>query len=228
MEALRPNAERAKMAIVMLWVVFGIEVVSLVSDYMQYDLLNRAMDGEYFTDSEADANDLRAMIVGLLYAVVYIISAIIFIRWFRRAYFNLHQLFGTMDHTEGWAAGAWFVPIISLFRPYQIMKEMYQKTKRHLADRNLGSAAELPLTFVGWWWTFWIINNIYSSILTRVTRNAETLDSIMTATQASMINSLLSFAACLLAIKVVSDYARAEEYLHSDMHDDEILNVLVE
>lgn len=37
-----------------------------------------------------------------------------------------------LSHDESWAAGSWFVPILNLFRPVSIMKEMYVRPKEFL------------------------------------------------------------------------------------------------
>jgi len=126
MEKLRPNQERAKTAIILIYIVLGIELIDCVSDYFQLRLLQRFQSGITVSVSEATANDMRVTILALIYMVAYITSAVMFIRWFRRAYFNLHQVARVLTHSEGWAAGAWFVPIVNLFRPYQIMKELYE------------------------------------------------------------------------------------------------------
>jgi hypothetical protein len=37
---LKPNEDNAKYAIIMIWIVTALELVSLVSGYFQYNLLN--------------------------------------------------------------------------------------------------------------------------------------------------------------------------------------------
>ena len=90
MESLKPNEQRAKAAIILIWIFFILEIVSLISNYLQYDLLQRALSGGMISTLTVTFNDLRQQIISYTQLIVYIICAITFIRWFRRAYFNLH------------------------------------------------------------------------------------------------------------------------------------------
>ncbi len=69
--------------------------------------------------------------------------------WFRRAYFNLHQKVSYLSHSEGWAAGSWFVPIVNLYRPYQIMKEIYVETKELFTKRGLSEKVGYSTNYLG-------------------------------------------------------------------------------
>lgn len=71
---------------------------------MQYNLIDRIAHGGEYTMEEADLNDLREMVIGILYVIAYIVSAVTFIQWFRRAYYNLHLLVPRLNREEGWAA----------------------------------------------------------------------------------------------------------------------------
>ncbi|RZK31646.1 MAG: DUF4328 domain-containing protein, partial [Hymenobacter sp.] len=60
--------------------------------------------------------------VGLLSVVFLVLvglSYVFLILWLRRAYYNLHQLPGiNPEYSDGWAAGAWFVPFLNFVRPF--------------------------------------------------------------------------------------------------------------
>ena len=45
MEALRPNKQRAENAILLIWLVLSMEIVSLISDGFQYVLLKSVERG---------------------------------------------------------------------------------------------------------------------------------------------------------------------------------------
>ena len=92
----------------------------------------------------------------LLFLLLYLLAGIFFIRWFRRAYYNLHSL-GTMKlrYNEWWATGGWFVPVANLFIPFQVMKDIYGKTQEAIPDRQfIYSNAG-----IGWWWFFFLVGN---------------------------------------------------------------------
>jgi hypothetical protein len=213
LELLRPNEQRAKNAITLIWIVLAIEIISLISGYFQYDLLQSASNGEEISMEFATANDTREQVVGIVYIIAYLISAVTFIQWFRRAYFNLHLRADVLSYTEGWAAGSWFVPIITLYRPYQIMKELYHETKLLLIKNGLEKGVNLSLGAVGWWWTFWILNNFIGQFVFRYSMKAETIDQLINSTFASMIGDIAGIPLALFTIKVIRDYANIEPLL---------------
>ena len=145
---------------------------------------DRDLGGTY-SDEELNSNDLRVQIVSIVFLVVYVVSAVTFIQWFRRAYYNLHTRVKHLDHTEGWAAGGWFVPILNLFRPYTIMTELYNETNRLLSKGTEGyrKRETMGMTI---WWVLWIIWGFADRISTRLTLKAETIEELTSSTEMAM------------------------------------------
>jgi hypothetical protein len=210
---LKPNEDRAKFAIGLIWVVLILDILSLISGYLQYDLLQTFASGGEISNETIESNDSREQIIGLFYLIAYIISAVTFILWFRRAYFNLHQKINHLSHSEGWAAGSWFVPFISLYRPYQIMKELYQETTDLLKRNNIRVNSNFTTSLLGWWWGLWLLSNAIGQFVFRYSNNAVTIDELTTSTIASMIGNLVSIPLALITVKVIQDYAEVEPYL---------------
>ena len=226
MITLKPNGQRAKNAITLIWIIFSLEIVSFISGYFQYDLLKSAASGASITPLDATLNDMREQIIGVLYLIVYIISTVTFIKWFRRAYFNLHLRVDYLLHTEGWAAGSWFVPVISLFRPYQIMKELYEESSELLEKKGINDN-DLSTRYLGWWWALWIVSSIVGQFVLRYTMNAESIDELIFSTTSSMFQNILNIPLALLAIKVIKDYSKVEPILF-DLKEEEEVQVEVQ
>jgi hypothetical protein len=220
MENLKPNGQRAKNAITLIWIVFALEIISLISGYFQYDLLQTAANGGEISTESATANDTREQMIGIIYLIAYVISAITFIKWFRRAYFNLHLRVNHLSQTEGWAAGSWFVPIVSLYRPNQIMKELYQETKELLIKKGFSVNDNFTSSSLGWWWTLWIINNIMGNFVFRYSMKAESIDELTSSTIASMVGNIIGIPLALITVKVIKDYSNVEPLL-SEIRDEE-------
>lgn len=214
MEELKPNEQRAKTAVLLIWIVLALEALSLISNYFEYDLLQSFANGSEIELSAANENDLRQSIIGVAYMIAYIISAVTFIKWFRRAYFNLHTKTNKLTDTEGWAAGAWFVPIVSLYKPYQIMKEMYERTAKLLGDKLQNYEQSNTNHLLGLWWTLWIINNILGQLVFRYTKNAETIDKLMTSSIISMVSAIIGIPLAIITVRVIKQYAVMEPLLH--------------
>lgn len=213
---IKPNNERAKILLSMIWIVLGLEILSLVSSGLQYNLLQTVSNGGELTSEAAKANDLREQIIAIIYLIAYIISGITFIMWFRRAYYNLHQKVKNLSSTEGWAAGCWFVPFVNLYRPYQIMKELYEETKKYLVSKDESSQVDLTTKFLGVWWTLWIINGILGQIIFRLSMHADTLPKLMTTTTLNIIGGVIGVGLGIVTLRVIKDYSNVEGLLKTE------------
>lgn len=213
MEDLRPNDQRAKNAITIIWIILIFEILLLISGYFQYELLQSIAKGNEIPMDRINANDRREQIFNTLFFITLIVSFVTFIKWFRRAYYNLHLRVKHLSFKEGWAAGSWFVPIISLFRPYQIMKELYLETKELLTEKGISFNQGFNTKALGLWWTLWIISNIIGQFEFRYSMNAYTIEELSILTVASMINNIIGIPLALLAIKVIRNYANVEPLL---------------
>jgi len=207
---LKNNKSRARNLIIIFSIIFILNIIAIISDLMQYSMLN-SLEG--FTIEEAELNDLRQSIIGIIMFSVYVCCYILFILWFRRAYYNLHQVVKHLEHSEGWAAGAWFVPILNFFRPYQIMRELYVESEKYISKIKPDYTKKLNVTFVGLWWTLWIIASFLERIGMRLNLKAETLDEIINATTINLINEIFTIPLCLIIIKVIKDYSVVENEL---------------
>ena len=62
-------------------------------------------------------------LTGLLF-LLWVATAVFFLMWMFRASKNLQSLQSySQRFSAGWAVGWWFIPIMSFFRPYQVMAE---------------------------------------------------------------------------------------------------------
>ncbi|WP_394974211.1 DUF4328 domain-containing protein [uncultured Croceitalea sp.] len=210
-EAIRPNEQRAKWAEYLIWSMLGIGVISLISSYFQYDLLLKVQEGFPVSDSQLEMNDIRVSLIALLYMVLYIISVIVFIRWFRRAYYNLNSR-ANANYDEGWAAGGWFVPILCLFRPYRIMQELDDKMASLIEQHSL-KLVQKSNVLIGFWWIIWILSGMIANFSFRISMRAESLEELINSTRFDMVNETFDIPLTILAILVIRNVAKKEERL---------------
>lgn len=213
MEALRPNLQRAKTAIILTYISIGVDAISGFSEYLQYTLLSTVANGGIVSTEEADSNDIRQMFIGFLNLAVIITSLVYFIRWFRRAYFNLHLRAEYLTYSEGWAAGSWFVPVLCWFRPYQIMKELYTETDSYLISKSPNYVPKTNIMILSTWWALWIISNFLGNFVMRVSFKSDTIDGMIDASIGSMIMSFIGLPLGLLVVKLIKDYSEMETSL---------------
>ena len=212
MKELRPNAKRATYAITAIKVVLAINIIVLISWYLQYNLLQNIAQGQISIE-KVESNNIRVEILDNIYSLSYIISIILFIMWFRRAYYNLHKKVTYLSWKEGWASGAWFVPILNLYRPYQIMIEMYEETQELLLQKDSNSNLKLSTLYVGLWWALWSICGIIGNIRHYIQMKTETIKEQTDITLLNIIYSIILISLAIITIKVIKDYSKAESFL---------------
>jgi len=206
----RPNDKRSKIARIFIWIVFGIQIISLITFVLQYSLLYKLNNGGNVTENELNFNDQRVLSIQIILIAVSIISTITFILWFRRAYYNLEKRITGLKFSNTWAVGCWFVPIISLFYPYQIMKELKEKTNKILSKR-FEKEYTPDLKTIKYWWILWLITNISTQILNKV--SPETVDSFIYTTYAYIFKTLLEILLAIITIKMIKSYTDDENKL---------------
>jgi len=208
----RENVKRAKLATVMLYVMVGLQSLALISAILQWILLRDFSNGVQVTLQDISSNDIRERVIGLITAVAYIITIVVFIQWFRRAYFNLHLRCNNLEYTEGWAAGAWFIPIFNLFAPYKIFRDLFTKSKETLERKGVTEKLDLPMNLVNGYWLIWVVGNIVTNVSFRkaMTQN---LDDLMFATTTDIIGTFLSIIAAVLLTIIIKKYNQIEPLL---------------
>lgn len=211
--SLKPNEQRSKTVLSFIWIVLILEIFSLASSGLQYNLLRKASEGVEITYEVINANDFREQVISIIYLIAFIISGITFIMWFRRAYFNLHLKVNHLSYKEEWAARSWFIPFVNLYQPYQIMKELYTETKNYLVNEGNSIRFELTTSLLGFWWTLWIVNGIIGQIIFRLSSNADTMPKLLTTTTLSLISSVIGLGLAIVTIRVIKEYSKLEGFL---------------
>lgn len=208
---LKPNNKRAANVIYALYANLIVALVALVSLLNENYVLKEYLSGTDIAEDRFDLTDLLSITAGLLSAATFIITAVLFIQWFRRAYYNLHLKVNHCKYPENQAAWAWFIPIINLFRPNEIMREMLQSTSEILDTEK--KYVDQTKTIIIFWWIAWVLNNISSQIVWRIYKVPETPELIIESNNADL--SILPFEviAAILAIVVVKRYSKLEDQL---------------
>jgi hypothetical protein len=212
MYPIRPNRQRAKQIINIFYIVIAFSFVNLALVTWQYFLYKGFQDNPDNIDiSLAQLSDNLDMVSGILNLGLHVVTIVYFIRWFRRAYYNLHAIHSSeVSQSEGWAAGAWFVPFMNLVRPYQIMREIWTGTQRALPHKYPDVA---PVGLLGVWWTLYLIMSISSNISARLAMSVSTVDDLTGVAISSLIAEIVSIPAAFLTVQVIKKVSSFEDEL---------------
>jgi hypothetical protein len=196
-EGYEPLDARRQAVVVVFAAIAAISVAAAISDILEIRLMDRIVAGETVTSSEADANDGRQAIMGVLQFGAFIAGAIVFIRWLRAAYRNVDVVDRPQRrYGHGWAIGSWFVPILNLWRPKQIVNDVWRAGAREESDARPGF---LLLA----WWLLFVISNWVANIAIRSSFGDATPEEVRSGSIAYAVSDGIDIAAAILAILVV-------------------------
>jgi hypothetical protein len=189
---------------IMLWISLFVGVVSLFSNFAQYNLANPQLTAE-----AAKVNDARQRIIAIFHILVFIVTAIVFLKWVYRANLNSRG-FGAQNlkFTPGWSIGYYVIPILGLYRPYQAMKEIWKVSKSPLNWSALPGCSLLVV-----WWTLWLMDNAIGQLDFRTSLNVHDISSLKDSTVISIISCLVHIPLCLTAISLISTIYKQQKQL---------------
>jgi hypothetical protein len=172
--------------------------------WFQIDLLSR-MKTDKYTAQEATQNDTRLRSANAIVLLANVGSWIAFLMWFHRAHRNLRALGATeLRFTPGWAVGWWFMPVYSIYRPYQVMKEIWQGSNPATRPGIEESPWPTPSTaMVGWWWGLFLFMCAAQWFSDQVVKQAHSIEDTMAASWVKIGFCAITAVAALLAILVV-------------------------
>lgn len=203
---------RAQWVSIFLALVVVLDVVAVVSDYMQIHLIQRVVRGETITMAEAVANDSRQAIIGGAYLVLFVITGILFCMWIHRVHRNLPPLGASnLKYSPAWAVGGFFVPILNLFRPFQVTTEIWKASDPtgNISDGLAWkSAPTSPL--IASWWVLFLISALVGNIVLRMSLQAEMPSELLTVSWLTFVMDFVDIPAAILAIFVVLNIDRRQ------------------
>ncbi|MGH3080325.1 MAG: DUF4328 domain-containing protein [Gaiellaceae bacterium] len=203
-ERYRPLGRRARWARVALVTMIAADVIAVLSGLREYVLLER-LETELVTAEELEASDRRQQVVAFSQLAVYAFAAIFFIRWLHRAYANIVPLGAQYPrYSTGTAIWSWFVPILNLWRPKQVINDVWRASDPEApVDQGDTWQQKDPPLLYGVWWTAWVLLTLAYNADFRIYLRAETLDELQFSSLFTVVTDGASVLAALLAIAVV-------------------------
>lgn len=206
---------RAMWAVGFLVLVTLLSLGSAASTWLQTDLLQRVKVGTFLAD-DITQHETREDMLGLALLAASIGSMIAFLMWMHRANRNLRSLGAANPRfTPGWVVGWWFIPIFSLFRPYQAMREIWLASD----PGDLVNTENTPwlrpgAAVVGWWWALFLLMHVTGLISGQFASRAEAIDELILSSRISIADSLITVPAALLAIAVIRRITANQDRRH--------------
>lgn len=216
---LKDNAKRAKNVVNIFYAIIAINFISFISGYFEYELYLNIKNGDVYNKQEIGLTNLRSGIIGMVQIILYISTAVLFLNWFRRAYANLHRAGISIKHTDKAAVWSFFVPILNLYRPVQIMQEIWNKTRDATETLKPGIQPAYSSSIIGIWWTFFIIRNVINNINFRynILETPENIDELISSVQFMMFSDVVEIPAALITILLVKRVSHKEQLFYEEV-----------
>ncbi|WP_298640393.1 DUF4328 domain-containing protein [uncultured Cardiobacterium sp.] len=143
-------------------------------------------------------------IVAVSHAVLLFITAVLVLIWTYRTNANLHFFkAGRIRYKPQETIWCWLIPIISAIAPYQIIKEIWQKSLKLIKNEN-----NLETGIISIWWLSFILGNISGCIGIRWLIN-NPFD--ITAINTYVISRMLHVISAILLIKITRAISQAQK-----------------
>ncbi len=215
---LLDNSRRAKTLIILFSIFLAFLGLAIYSDYLQLQLLYNASASFVIDESVAVANDLRQSVLGLIQIGLYIVTVVVFLNWFRRAYGNLHRLGITnLKHNETMAVWCWIIPIIWFFRPVQIMNEIWRETQLAIKKFDNSYLSRSGAILIGFWWAIFILSNFIGRYILKTAFKEDTIEQLIESSQAMIFSDVLQIPETLLVILIVRQLSVFESKLAGEV-----------
>lgn len=137
--------------------------------------------------------DQSSFVVTVLSALSLVATGALWAIWQYRA---AKQVTERTRRSAGWHAGSWFVPVVSLWFPYQNISDLWRAVGR---------------TRPSWqiiWWLLFVVSNFLIGQSSRITTTAEDLEQFRLAMWTSIAGEILLLAAAPFAWLIIHGITR--------------------
>ncbi len=208
---IKSTQNKAKISIFFIVAVATVNLILIGGFIWRHLLLSEfenSKDAMIFKTLKVSDDLIQSL--SILHIVLFIISGIFFIIWLGGVYNNLDAKGIKLRRSKAMTIFGWFIPIINLFYPYQILTDFDSKITR-LVNRKNPAHLEQPSNFIGTWWTLWIITEFLGRITDKLP--TDTVEQFKTEAIVEIISSALIIILAVMIIKIMKSFIRKENIL---------------
>ncbi len=214
MPVYQPPHTLARWAKVTLLIFVGLLAIEAIVDLIEINRVDSALEGGSVDDLiPVDSIDETRSAIETISILAYLAAAGFFIAWIYRAYSNIVALGRThLRRSQGWAIGAWFIPLVNLVYPKEIADDTWRGSDPDSAATFDDSWRKTKVpTFVHWWWAAFLLAGIVSYLSSRTINGwggpgnvSGALNDLNRGLILDLISIGLYVIACVLAFKLIN------------------------
>lgn len=211
-----PIADRARWAKLLIGIVLVATLGSLWADLDLVDLLNSVISGERVTELELQNSDDRTGMMATINVIALVLSAITFLLWYSRAYNNVA---GLGVRNPRWkrrdAVLCWFVPILNLFRPKEVVNDIWRGSDPDLPQPAANWQSRPVAAVIHLWWAAWLVSGFIGNRVVSAAWDTDastvTPQEVRDQAMGFVVVDVLDIVAAILAIIVITRVTRRQE-----------------
>jgi len=182
-------------------------LISLAGAFVDFSLVQLLSKTSVTRTAPAGVNEsqILALVIRFLLTGLALVTGIFFLIWIYRSHKNL-RVFGAIElkYSPGWAVGGFFVPLLNLFRPYQVIAEIWKASAKG-ASRGGGTNwkfEQIPVYF-SLWWGLWLLSGFLDFFSAFMIFGGGQSNQQLVASRYRLVYDVVSIACAALAIAVV-------------------------
>ncbi|MFC3077126.1 DUF4328 domain-containing protein [Phenylobacterium terrae] len=157
--------------------------------------------------AETATLDILLSSVALLQLVIWVIAAFLVLKWIYRTKLNAHELATGLQTSPGWAVGWFFVPVVSLWMPFESLRETWKASH----DPASWPGLKTPALLYGWW-ALWILSSVIGLAALPATLQADTVRELHTLDVVAMVTYPLNIVVNLMFAQIVRRLSEAQTH----------------
>jgi hypothetical protein len=213
-QSLKNNSPRAAQAILVLKVIILFDVLMIAFDVLDCEVMFRLAKNEPLSSLVVRRNELRQLLISIFYTIVSFCSGLAFLGWFHRAYSNISRIgIHKTKWNPAWAIISFIIPVVNLYRPYQIIREIRDKNRSSIVELG-GNIPSEKAALLPWWWTLWLISILSSLIYLLLLLFPLTKEYRFGLSVLSVFSDFTDIPAAILAIAVINHIHNFEKKLY--------------
>ena len=217
-KSLITYASIAKFALLALGVLTVITTISTLFDIRQLQSMSPRVAVPL---QQLENFGARTAGLGKISIIAFIFTGLMFIKWQVAAQGNLPALgIKTPKYTPPWACLWWIIPILSLYKPYDVMKELWTDSHPETVETNGEKTSVAPMSqIIGPWWIIFTASLVvgYIAGFSTETDNINT-DTLMLQSSITLLQNIAKLIALPMAIYLVKTITAHQEEINESLN----------
>jgi len=200
-----PLETRGRIAMICMWLVIFSCGASILTNIFLQDYIIDVYSTPSYEDEDITGED------------VILFSFIAFLMWFYRARCNLDRARLTgFKYTPKWTIISFFIPLVNIYRPLQIMQELWSGSKFLSRTTNAESWQKVqPGKLVSLWWGMTMLTFVMDRVVGYFWRQSDTPGSFLSSLYITILADVVNIVAAYIAIKLIQEVTDLQEQSRS-------------